>query len=176
MSDIWFVSDTHFNHENILKFTDKNGKLVRGAIFSNIQEMNECIRDNWNEVVKPGDKVYHLGDVFFGSKSEFKEFWPTLNGRKNLIVGNHDDIKWLSKGNFFRKVYMWRCFKDEKFFASHVPMNLDNFPGKSLVNVHGHIHHRKGPGLHHFNVSLEANDYYPVNMEDIKSYINACFS
>ena len=52
--DIWIISDTHFQHENILKF-----EPTRPG--STIQEHDEALIDNWNSVVKPGDKVYHLG-------------------------------------------------------------------------------------------------------------------
>ena len=47
--------------------------------------------ENWNSVVKKGDYVYHLGDVFFGSKETFPALWNRLNGSKRLIIGNHDD-------------------------------------------------------------------------------------
>src|SRR6056297_2500022 len=113
MSDIWVISDTHFFHSNILKFTDSTtGKLIRGSRFDSVEEMNECMLDNWNSVVKPGDKVYHLGDVFIGPKEDFQKFWPKLNGGKRLIVGNHDDIKFLASGGFFQKVQMWRMFPE----------------------------------------------------------------
>ena len=77
--DIWVISDTHFNHSNILTFSDKVGNPVRA--FSSVEEMNEIMIDRWNSVVKPGDKVYHLGDVLFGDKEAFSRLWPRLNGR-----------------------------------------------------------------------------------------------
>ena len=58
MSDIWVISDTHFGHSNILKFTDTNGNLIRGAKFSSLEEMDEHMIDQWNSTVKDGDKVY----------------------------------------------------------------------------------------------------------------------
>ena len=68
MKDIWLISDTHFGHENILSFRHggPDGPLIRGNLFSSVEEMDECMIDQWNKYVKPGDKVYHLGDVFFG--------------------------------------------------------------------------------------------------------------
>jgi len=65
--DIWVISDTHFDHANILNFTDKVGKPTRN--FADVDEMNETMIANWNSVVKPGDKVYHLGDVLFGTQT-----------------------------------------------------------------------------------------------------------
>ena len=51
-SEIYLTSDTHYCHDNILKFTDANGKLIRGSRFSSVDEMNECMFDNWNETIK----------------------------------------------------------------------------------------------------------------------------
>ena len=123
--DIWVISDTHFNHDNILHFTDDMGNKTRGHLFSSIEDMNEHIIERWNSVVKPGDIIYHLGDVAFGNKDEFKKLWPRLNGRKRLIVGNHDDIKWLSSGGFFQKVSMWRVWTDHGLIFTHVPILID---------------------------------------------------
>ena len=88
MRDIWVISDTHFQHANILTFKEsETGKLVRGHLFDNVDQMDECMMDNWNSVVKPGDLVYHLGDVFFGNKETFIKKWKLLNGSKRLVLG-----------------------------------------------------------------------------------------
>jgi len=172
MSDIWITSDTHFNHVNILRFTDSNtGKLVRPN-FKDVTDMNETMIRNWNSVVKPGDKVYHLGDVFFGDKEWFKRMWPRLNGSKRLIVGNHDDIKFLSSGGFFQKVAMWRQFTEFGIIMTHVPIHYSGlFRIKNMetpmLNVHGHIHQNKSPKGPYYNVCVEQTNYTPVNLEDL---------
>ena len=169
MSDTWVISDTHFNHANILTFTDRTtGEYVRK--FDNVKQMNECMIDNWNSVVKQGDKVYHLGDVFFGPKDDFKSIWPKLNGSKSLIVGNHDDIKFLSAGGFFKSVYMWRIFREHKLLMSHVPIHeseLEWIAGGGVLNVHGHIHQNPTPSGPYRNVSVEVIDYTPINIEEL---------
>jgi calcineurin-like phosphoesterase family protein len=174
--NIWVISDTHFGHENILKFTDRDGNLLRGARFANVQEMNECMLDNWNSVVKPGDRVYHLGDVMMMPKDEFAKLWPKFNGSKRLIVGNHDDIPWLASGGFFKKVQMWRMMPEFGLLLTHVPIHEsglrrgapDDESAPMLRNVHGHIHHNTSPTSHHVNVSVEAINYTPVNIEDLR--------
>lgn len=90
--NIWFISDTHFQHKNIaLVFTDaKTGKRVRN--FNSVQEMDETMIQNWNSVVKYGDIVYHLGDVFFGNAESADKILQRLNGEKKLIMGNHDHM------------------------------------------------------------------------------------
>lgn len=181
MSDIWVISDTHFNHANILKFTDSaTGELIRGARFSTVKEMDDYMIEQWNATVKPGDKVYHLGDVMFGDKEYFQSMWPKLHGSKRLIVGNHDDIKYLSSGGFFAKVHMWRMFSEFGLLFSHVPIHqsglyrVPSLDGKwpddceHLLNVHGHIHQNASPPGPYRNMSVEAINYTPVNIEDLR--------
>lgn len=165
MSDIWLTSDTHFGHKNILTFEDKIGKPVRP--FCSVEDMNETIIENWNSVVKAGDKVYHLGDVFFGPKEDFAKLWPRLNGSKRLVVGNHDDVKWLSAGGFFKKVMLWRIFKEHGLILSHVPMNQSCFRD-SEINVHGHTHQQGSPEGPYKSVCVEMTNYKPVNIEELR--------
>jgi calcineurin-like phosphoesterase family protein len=172
--NIWVISDTHFNHANILKFEDKVGKPVRGQ-FSSVEEMNETMIQRWNEVVKPGDKVYHLGDVVFGTD---KGNWlannmPRLMGSKRLIFGNHDDPEhFVGKGQF-KKTSLWRVFKEFNILLTHVPVHestvMEGRGGsdKPMLNVHGHIHQNLSPSKFHYNACVEMNDYRPVNIEDL---------
>ena len=179
MRDIWIISDTHFRHANILKFADRNGNLIRPG-FEDVDAMDEHMIERWNSVVKQGDIVYHLGDVVMGDKEWFKKNWPRLNGSKRLIVGNHDDIPFLSNGGFFKKVQMWRMFPEFGLMFSHVPLHPSNllrlkekggnWPDdcESLLNVHGHIHQNPSPEGPYRNVSVEAIDYTPVNIEELR--------
>lgn len=169
MAEIFVISDTHLNHKNILTFTDKHsGKPVRP--FHSLEEMNETMIDNWNKVVKPGDKVYHLGDVFFGPKEEFQRMWPRLHGKKRLVVGNHDDVKFMAAGGFFDKIMLWRKF--EHLLFTHVPthpsvLGESRFGGKQMINVHGHIHQNKSPDGPYQCVCVEHTNYKPVPLDDL---------
>ena len=179
--NIWVVSDTHIGHENILKFKDSTtGNLIRGHLFSNVNEMDEYILEKWNSVVKPGDIVYHLGDVMICDKERFKKMWPKFHGSKRLIVGNHDDIKFLSSGGFFQKVQMWRMFPEFGLMLSHVPLHESNllrlvdksgaYPDDctTLKNLHGHIHQNPSPKGPYQNMSVEVIDYTPINIEELR--------
>lgn len=165
------ISDTHFNHPKILTFKNDKDELIRP--FSSTKEMDEFIIDNWNMVVDNGDKVYHLGDVFFGDPEYFKRLWPRLNGSKRLIVGNHDDIRFLSSGGFFKNVYMWRKLPELGCILSHVPLHNSTLQGKHIredqgfINVHGHIHEKAAPSVMHINVSVEQTGYQPVELEPL---------
>ena len=61
MKNTWIISDTHFNHAAILTFKDYAGKPPR--VFDSVDQMNEAMFDNWNEVIKPNDTVYHLSHI-----------------------------------------------------------------------------------------------------------------
>jgi calcineurin-like phosphoesterase family protein len=171
--DIWIVSDTHFGHANILNFTDSNTGLKVRPEFDTVEQMNECMIENWNSVVKQGDIVYHLGDVLFGDKENFKVMWPKLKGSKRLIVGNHDDIPFLASGGFFKKVLMWRMFPEFGLLMSHVPLHENSLwrgkdQDKQMVNVHGHIHQNPSPEGPYKCVCVEQINYTPVNIEELR--------
>ena len=142
--------------------------------FSTVEEMDEALMDNWNSVVKPGDKVYHLGDVTFGSKENYiKNIHKRLNGKKRLIVGNHDDVKFLAP--YFEKVMLWRMFPDWGLLMTHVPVHRstlgeDRFDGKGMINLHGHIHQNPSPEGPYKCVCVEQPhmNYTPMNIEELK--------
>jgi calcineurin-like phosphoesterase family protein len=170
--DIWITSDTHFNHKNILNFKDDKGNPVRS--FSSVEEMNETMIDRWNECVKPGDKIYHLGDVFFGHIDWIVNNWSRLNGKKRLIVGNHDDIPNIVKRGMFEKVDMWRVFSEHNLLLTHVPVSHqtifhDRVMHKKmpLTNVHGHIHSNDSPHGRYFNACVEKTDYRPIHLDEL---------
>lgn len=174
MRNIWVISDTHFLHKNILTFKDSYGELIRGSVFDSIEEHDETMIDNWNKSVKSGDIVYHLGDVFMGSKEDFKELWGRLNGRKRLILGNHDDAKFFAKNDLVSKVVMWRMFKEYGILLTHVPVhNTTLWEGRfgqgPMINVHGHIHHNPSPSKNHKCVCVEHTKYSPINIEELSN-------
>ena len=172
--DIFVTSDSHFNHANILNFKDANGRPTRH--FSSVEEMNETMIERWNSVVKPGDKVYHLGDVLFGLD---KEAWmntnmPRLNGQKRLVIGNHDNIKFHTAGGWWGKIDLWRQFPEFGLLLTHVPVHestlkeTHRFGDVPMINVHGHIHQNPSPTDRHRCVSVEQTNYTPVNIEELR--------
>lgn len=156
-----------------MNFTDSTtGKPIRPG-FADVQHMNEYMIEKWNSVVKQGDVVYHLGDVVMGDKNWMHKNFNRLNGSKQLIVGNHDDIKFLASGGWFKKIHFWRKFHELGMLMSHVPihttMSSTGSPSNPqfLVNVHGHIHQNPSPPGLYINVSVEAIDYTPVHIETL---------
>jgi len=117
---IWLLSDPHLNHTNILSFHGNDGALIRPG-FANVQEMNQRILEGWNKHVQHGDIGYWLGDMVMGDLPGFASLWPKFNGSKRLILGNHDDPKYLGSGGFFKKIAVERKFGEYGIFLSHRP-------------------------------------------------------
>lgn len=160
----FFISDTHFFHANILKFTGDDDKRIRP--FDSLEEMHEFMIEKWNSVVKDNDYVYHLGDVTFQYHGAFNNLMSRLKGQKRLIVGNHDKIWNPSLQMHFQKVDLWKGFKEGNFTASHFPLRLESLRDGAF-NVHGHIHQRMMEDPHYINVSVEVRDYTPVHYDQI---------
>lgn len=166
MADIWVISDTHFDHYNMVH-------RFKTRPFESVSEMDEKLIYNWNSVVKPEDKVYHLGDVAFGDKTKHENLLRRLNGKKRLIVGNHDDVKHLSP--FFEKVMLWRQWKEFGLLFTHVPVHESTLKEsrhgdkhRSIINVHGHIHSNASPVGPYRCVCVEQINYTPVNIEELR--------
>lgn len=168
--NIFFTSDHHFFHANFLKFLEDDGSRCRP--FSSVEGMNEKMVKEWNSVVKDGDRVYHLGDVTFDYSPAFDVLMSRLRGSKRLNLGNHDIIKGTSLIKHFKKVSLWRMFKEHNFICAHVPMNRDQFR-KVEFQVHGHTHHHCLPDPHYVNVCVEQNDYRPFHLDEILSRIRS---
>ena len=166
MSDIWVISDTHFSHYNMVhKFKTRP--------FDTVEEMDETLVENWNKTVKPGDKVYHLGDFAFGPKTEHPKIIKRLNGKKRLIVGNHDDVKSLAP--YFEKVMLWRKWPDFGLLFTHVPVHPstlgeNRFGDTPIRNIHGHIHGNPSPDGPYTCVCVEQPhvNYKPIHIEELK--------
>jgi calcineurin-like phosphoesterase family protein len=196
MADIWFISDTHFFHDNILKFMDAEGQLIRGAKFSTVTEMNDYILDAWNSVVKPHDKVYHLGDVAVGVQKPTVcyDYLRQLHGKKRLMLGNHDHIEQIYY-RIFERIELWTGgkFKQYNFVCSHIPLRPDQMRDGEY-NIHGHIHQnlithqvrigetydnvnglnplfQKQPDPKYINVCVEHTQYRPVHLDEIRAMV-----
>lgn len=155
------ISDTHFGHTNSWeKFKLADGSPLRP--FTSTEEMDETMIERWNAKVKPGDTVYHLGDVVINQKS--LHLVSRLNGRKILVRGNHDifkDKQYAEVG--FEQIHGVRVFVD-KFILSHIPLHPDCVTDRFRVNVHGHLHANEVMEL---TLQVTGDDIYPYEEERI---------
>jgi calcineurin-like phosphoesterase family protein len=173
MANHFFISDTHFGHENIIRFTDDKGNRIRP--FDSLSHMHEHMIQKWNSVVRQGDRVYVLGDVVINKALGFPVL-PRLNGKKILVAGNHDPFDTLDYLEHFEKIYGVRVMKGAVF--THVPIHPHSLNDRSWkVNVHGHLHNNVvkldngHPDPRYINVSCEQLDYTPLALEDLRKQI-----
>ena len=157
MINIWFTSDHHFGHANILKFEP----IARP--FSSLEEMHEVMIERWNNIVHSNDIVYHLGDFCFGQHNI--RIAERLNGKKKIILGNHDKYPMKEYIHYFEKIYGVLFYN--RCILSHVPVHKDGLGARWLLNVHGHKHSKTIDDPHYFNVSVEQNNLYPFHWDQI---------
>ncbi len=185
MPAVYLVSDTHFGHEKTCTvFKREDGSPLRP--FSCAEEMDEYMIKAWNERVKPGDKVYHLGDVVISRK--FLSVLGRLNGDKVLIRGNHDIFKLEDYTQYFRDIRGYHVMNG--LILSHIPVSHDSL-GRFGTNIHGHLHAnrvKKPRGVdtktgdilysneidpRYHCVCVEHTDFAPILFEDVQRRIVA---
>ena len=133
MPSVFLVSDTHFGHSGVCRFTRNDGSKLRP--WTDPDEMDEAMINAWNERVKPTDKVYHLGDVVINRKA--MKTLARLNGDKVLIRGNHDIFRDDEYREYFRELRAYHVMNG--MILSHIPVHSDSL-GRFGVNIHGHLH------------------------------------
>lgn len=160
----FLIADTHFGHSNILTFKNQDGSFLRPG-FKDIVDHDEYLIYKWNSVVRPGDKVYHLGDVGFKNFSSLQQVFNRLNGEKVLIKGNHDNLKLSQYAHIFKDVRAYHVL--DKFVLSHIPVHPDSV-ARWKGNIHGHLHEKIINDDRYINVSVEQIDYTPISFEELK--------
>lgn len=174
---IFFTSDTHFFHENIIKFCDRP--------FESIEEMNEKLIANWNSVVGQDDVVFHLGDFALGGRENWDKVLPRLNGRIFLIIGNHD-LRTIQEGytNRFEEICMQMRIQigKRKILLNHCPFLCFDGSYKDRWQLFGHVHTNKSnlgadaKRLKYllptqYDVGVDNNDFTPISYPKLREII-----
>lgn len=144
-TNIWFTSDTHFGHKNIINFCERP--------FESTDEMDEFIIKNWNSKVGKEDVVFHLGDFAFATNKRWQELIYKLNGTIYLILGNHDITRW--PGDYTMNLFhvvtnqmMLKIDNKYKVYLNHFPFlcydGVYRNPQDCTIQLHGHTHERVG--------------------------------
>ena len=164
--NVWFTSDSHFYHANIIKYCNRP--------FASVEEMNEKLIENWNSVVGKDDLVWCLGDFCLGpdQKKHIPELVSKLNGRINLVLGNHDhnSVKFYYDAGFNR-VYDRKVIINDFVILTHAPLMFlnDNTP---FFQVFGHVHCSElYPTFSKTSccVWVERHDYKPISWKKIQA-------
>ena len=169
MPSVFLVSDTHFGHLGVCKFTRNDG-VTKLRPWDNPEEMDEEMVKRWNETVRPNDKVYHLGDVVINRKA--LKTLGRLNGDKVLIRGNHDIFRDDEYREYFRELRAYHVMNG--MILSHIPIHVDSL-GRFGTNIHGHLHaNRVMTGIKNSKIDpryhcvcVEQTDFRPILFEDV---------
>ncbi len=168
----FFIADLHFGHKRVVEFTDAAGKKLRQ--YDTVEDMEDAMVQLHNELVKPTDKVYMLGDIAFNQRGLDKV--KQMNGIKILIKGNHDNLKLHKYVDVFKDVR--GCHVTNGLVFTHIPIHVDQL-GRFGCNVHGHLHDSvvtdaQGKIDPRFLcVSAEHTDLKPIEFEDLVDRIVA---
>ena len=182
---IWFSSDWHLGHKNIIKYCDRP--------FDNIEEMNKVILEYYNTIVGPNDVFYHLGDFALNKKFAI-DYVSKMNGHKVLISGNHDATfsghKKYQKAVEEYKNAGWTDVKQELQIAlkndrvvllSHLPYLKEGHDKRylnmrpqdqGLFLLHGHLHGWYKKSNNMIDVGLDAHDGQILSEDDVIELIN----
>lgn len=193
MSEIWFTSDWHLGHVNVIGYS--------GRPFGDVDEMNDALVERHNDLVADDDIVYVLGDVAMGKRAESLQHVQRFRGRLQLIAGNHDHC-WgpLAKpGKEERHARMVAMYLDAGFdtindagqltvsgrhvLLSHFPYAGDSQDEDRYLDarpadrgawlVHGHVHEAWRQRGRQINAGVDAWNYRPVHVDEIAELMAA---
>jgi calcineurin-like phosphoesterase family protein len=156
---IYFTADTHFGHAGILH--------ACGRPFASIGEHDELVAEAWNATVRPGDTVYHLGDFAIGTAEAAAAIFRRLNGRKCLIVGNHDRrahrLPWAEQHEGIYETSV----EGRHLVLCHYPMRSWARCYRGSLHLYGHTHGRLPGTTQSADVGVDVWGYRPVSLAAI---------
>lgn len=158
---VWFTSDTHFGHENILRLS--------GRPFDNIHDHDETLIANWNARVSSHDDVWHLGDVSLDlDNKKLIRLFERLNGQKHLIIGNHDtpqvvSLPWASQPMQMREIIV----DNFRVVLCHFALRSWWRIRSGTLHLYGHTHGTLSGTRHSEDVGVDAWGYAPVALPEI---------
>lgn len=177
---VWFTADTHFFHDNIIRFCNRP--------FRDASEMNEVLISRWNATVPDDGIVFHLGDFCLGNPTEWNSILYRLNGKIYLILGNHD-FRSIREGfmSRFELVTQQMTVRvgGQSVILNHCPLLCYGGAYRDVWQLFGHVHSGPRsmtgldvPRLRHlfplqYDVGVDNNDYRPVSFAEVKAKIEA---
>lgn len=185
---VWFTSDTHFGHRNIIRYSQRP--------YRDVAHMTEGLVAAWNDRVGLDDDVWHLGDVAMGALEHSLEAVRRLHGRKHLVPGNHDRC-WPHERRF--RVEEVRRYEALGFTvhppqvrldlggldvqACHFPYRGDSHEHDRYVEhrphddgswlLHGHVHEQWRQRGRMLNVGTDAWGWAPVSAAELLELVAA---
>lgn len=149
MNRVFVAADTHFGHRKVIEFRP----------YATVEAHDRDLIERWNATVKPDDTVWHLGDVCLGGRDNIA-IVRQLNGRKKLVLGNHDVYPLALYQEHFTKIFGAAEWHD--CILTHIPVHPYQLDRRYRMNVHGHMHSARVEGdARYACVSMEQISYQP---------------
>lgn len=166
----YYISDLHFGHRNCITFDNRP--------FNTVDEMDEVLINNWNKKVNNDDEVYILGDFCYRNSKDATYYLKKLNGKKHLIIGNHDKAILNNKKalEMFESINALTMIQDGSYnvVLCHYPLAEWNNEYYGSIHLYGHIHNNKHDTYYYMNNKMNAynvgcmlNNYEPVSLEEL---------
>lgn len=144
---IFFSSDQHFGHRNVVKFCNRP--------YADEKEMGKALIENWNNVVGPDDIIVTMGDFFwFNDSQSIKKVVNQLNGTIYIVLGNHDKKESFRRCDPEKLIILdgishifLRCEDENRWYEKtfeivccHYPLMTWSHRDRGAINLFGHIH------------------------------------
>ena len=154
----FFTADTHFGHGSL--------RALLRRPFPDTRAMDDGLAAAWNEVVGPGDEVWHLGDFAVGHRDP-AGLLARLNGTKRLVAGNNDP-------EAIRALAGWAEVREfAEVEVEGRSLVLCHYPLRSwrhgALNLHGHSHGRLKPLPRQYDVGVDPRGYRPVRLGELRA-------
>jgi calcineurin-like phosphoesterase family protein len=173
-SGIWFISDTHFSHKNIILYSNRP--------FETVKEHDEKIIENWNQKVQKEDRIYHLGDFAFASKGYLQSILDRLSGQIYFIRGNHDKTM---RGELLKRLIIDTKYREltvqdkdalggkQKIILCHYPFETWNQMHYGSWSLHGHSHCALDSSENklRMHVGVDTTNFFPISYEEVKQHM-----
>jgi calcineurin-like phosphoesterase family protein len=166
MGEAFFTADTHFGHRAILSCTHRP--------FASVEEMDETLIERWNERVRPGDRVYHLGDFSVCRGLKTGEILDRLQGEIHLVWGNHDRPAYAIRERFAScHDYLQLTVARQFIVCFHYAMRVWNKSHRGAWHLYGHSHGTLPDDPHalSMDVGVDCNDFYPFTFDEVAQRI-----
>lgn len=152
----YFIADLHFGHKNVLAYDNRE--------FPDIETHDAALIERWNDTVSPSDTVWILGDISWYGPGKTCEILDSLNGTKNLCIGNHDSRLMKSRDvrDRFAEIVNYKELEDDEWHGivlCHYPIPCYNNHFKGWLHFYGHVHNSFEENIIR-HVSYEINELY----------------
>lgn len=168
---LWFTSDTHFGHRAMLNWRTPNN-------WSNTQEMDSHLIEQWNRNVQSDDTIIHLGDFSFRNGTDTLDVICQLRGRKILLLGNHDSGLAAYCRDMFDEVhhYLEAKVSGNRLIMGHFPFRSWHQMHYGSWNLHGHCHGNLAPQGLQLDVGVDSvnklfGGFRPVQFWEIEGWM-----